>query len=62
MDYIQYLNELLSLTAQKGASDLHLSPGHYPVLRIDGHLVMLIDQKILDKETTEGLVLAILGE
>ena len=61
-DYNQYLEELLSLAAQQNASDLHISPGHYPVLRIDGRLIVLSEHKILDKETTAGLVFALLGE
>src|SRR3989338_4410025 len=62
IDSKQYLEELLLTTAQQGATDLHLSPGHYPTLRIDGRLVMLSNQKTLDKETLEGLVVALLGE
>ncbi len=62
MDYNQYLEELLSITAQQGASDLHISPGHYPVLRVDGRLLMLTNQKILDKDTTAGIVYALLGD
>jgi len=62
IDSKQYLEELLSATAQQGATDLHLSPGHYPTLRIDSRLIMLSNQKILDKETLEGLVFALLGE
>ena len=61
-DYNQYLEELLSVTAQQGASDLHISPGHYPVLRVDGRLLILTNQKILDKDTTAGIVYALLGD
>ena len=61
-DAKQYLEELLLTTAQQGATDLHLSPGHYPTIRIDSRLIMLSNQKILDKETMEGLVFALLGE
>ncbi len=62
MDQKKYLEELLLTTAQQGASDLHLSPGHYPTLRIDSHLITLEQQKILDRETLEGLVFALVGE
>jgi twitching motility protein PilT len=61
-DYKQYLNELLLLVAQEGASDLHLSPGHYPIMRIDGLLVPVTRNKILDKETLEGLIFLLLGD
>src|SRR3989344_2057803 len=61
-DYKQYMEELLVATAQNGASDLHLSPGNYPIMRIDGHLIPLSSKKILDYETLGGLVAALLGE
>lgn len=62
MDYRQYLDELLNYTAQNGASDLHLSPGNYPVIRTDSRLTPLTSKKILDHSTLEGLVFALLGE
>ena len=62
MDYRQYLNELLTFTAQNGGSDLHLSPGNYPVIRIDGRLTYLTNKKILDRATSEGLIFTLLGE
>lgn len=62
IDFKQYLNELLLTAAQQGASDLHLSPGHYPIVRIDGRLVPLSTKKILDKETLEGLIFVLLGD
>src|SRR3989344_4474554 len=62
MDYRQYLGELLTYTAQNGASDLHLSPGNYPTVRIDGRLVSVPNKQILDKTTLEGLIFTLLGE
>ena len=47
---------------QNGASDIHLSPGNYPILRIDGRLIPLSNKKILDSESLEGLALVLLGE
>ena len=62
MEPKQYLEELLLTTAQQGATDLHLSPGHYPTIRVDSRLIMLSNQKILDKEALEGLVFTLLGQ
>src|SRR3989344_3959532 len=61
-NYQQQLNDLLFIGVQKGASDIHLSPGYYPTLRIDGALVPLSDQKILSRESLEGLVESLLGK
>ncbi len=62
MEYRQYLDELLTYTAQNGGSDLHLSPGNYPIARIDSRLMPIPNKNILDRPTLEGLVFALLGE
>ena len=46
------LKELLTLTVKEQASDLHLSVGHHPVLRIAGNLVPLFKKKVLTPEDT----------
>ncbi len=61
-DYKTYLDELLLTTAQEGASDLHLSPGHYPIIRVDSRLLPLTNKTILDRETLEGIVFILLGD
>ena len=44
-NYTKKLNNLLSFTFDEQASDLHLSVGHPPTLRLDGRLVPLVKQK-----------------
>jgi len=61
-NYKKQLDELIEIAAQKGGSDLHLSPGHYPTVRIDGRLIPLTDYQILNKQLLENLIFAILGE
>ncbi|MBI3273695.1 MAG: PilT/PilU family type 4a pilus ATPase, partial [Candidatus Colwellbacteria bacterium] len=61
MDYKQYLEELLILAAENNASDLHISPGHYPAIRVDGRLIQAAGKPILDKDTSSGLVLELIG-
>ena len=60
-EYKQYLEELLLATAENSASDLHISPGHYPTIRVDSRLIQITGTQILDKETTNGLVLELVG-
>ena len=62
MDQKQYLDSLLKTTAQNNASDLHISPGHYPTIRVDGRLIALVDQKILDSEMAKELIFALLDD
>ena len=34
-----HVNDLLKIAVEKGASDLHLKVGSYPMVRVHGHLV-----------------------
>lgn len=61
-DYKKQMDELLMLTAQRGGSDLHLSPGHYPTIRVDGRLISLSEYKILDSQLLNNLILALLTD
>ena len=59
MDYVQKLEELLEEIAKEGASDLHISSGRPPTLRLDGRLIPLTKYGILSAEDTEGMSLAL---
>jgi twitching motility protein PilT len=61
-NYKSKLEELLLVTAKQNASDLHISVGKRPTIRIDDVLVPLAQENILHKEDTEGLVLALLND
>lgn len=60
IDYQNKLAELMILSAQQGASDLHLSVGKHPTVRIDGNLVPVSNEPILTPEMTAGLIGALL--
>ena len=62
MENQQQLDDLLMLAVQKGASDIHLSPGYYPTIRIDGVLVPMSDNKILTKQEVESMAFILLGK
>lgn len=47
---INSINDLLSLAVDKGASDLHLSVGYPPLLRINGDLVPVPSQPLTDQQ------------
>src|SRR5262245_31450103 len=47
------IHELMTLTVNRKASDLHLNPGRPPVLRIDGNLVSTEFEILQDKDTAE---------
>lgn len=54
------IKQLLELTAQRNASDLHLIVDHPPMIRIDGVLQGAPGEAVLTSETVEGLVYALL--
>lgn len=61
-DYQAELNDLLEAVGKQNASDLHISVGRHPTLRIDGDLIPLVKKPIITPEDAQGLVLALLNE
>ena len=54
--------ELLSIVNQRGASDLHLTAGSKPTIRIDGELVKIDHAPMLDPVNIRELVYSILTD
>jgi len=61
-DYKKELEELILTTIKEDASDLHLTVGRYPTIRVAGSLIPLVKKPILSFEDTEGLIFTMLGE
>ncbi|KKQ77239.1 MAG: hypothetical protein US98_C0009G0013, partial [Parcubacteria group bacterium GW2011_GWC1_38_6] len=59
-DYSSFLRELLSITIQELASDLHISVGQPPIIRINGRLVPLMKMKELTAEDAQALAFEIM--
>ncbi|TSA45762.1 type IV pilus twitching motility protein PilT [bacterium] len=55
-------NNYLELVAQQGASDLHLSVGRPPIIRIDGKLYPIAGEGKISEQTMIGITGAILNE
>jgi len=60
-NFEEKLKDLLLQAAKQNASDLHLGIGRKPTLRIDGALIPIADENILNPETVEGLIMAMLN-
>ena len=58
----QRIKNLLRLVAQQGASDLHLTVGRYPTLRIDGRLTPLTQDSVIVPEDTKAMGDVVLTE
>jgi len=54
------LEELLDLTIKENASDLHISVGRYPTLRINGLLIPLLEKKVINPKKSEELIFSLL--
>jgi twitching motility protein PilT len=54
------INELLDVTIKNNASDLHLLPGTFPAIRIDGTLRYLSNYPLLSPQEVETMIFAIL--
>lgn len=62
MNYQEELNELLSAVVRENASDLHLSEGRHPTVRINGNLLPLVKKNVLSHDDIVGLLKVMLGE
>ncbi len=62
MDYLQYLKKLLDVVIKEEASDLDISVGHAPNIRITGQLVPLGQEKIILPEDSEGLAFSMMSD
>lgn len=59
-EYIMEIIELLTLSVQQHASDLHIVPGLPPMVRINGDFERMENQPVLDAEATRKLLGSIL--
>jgi twitching motility protein PilT len=62
MDYSTQLRDFLNFTIQENASDLHITVGHQPVLRITGRLVPLTKFKKITSEDSQELAFGLLTD
>lgn len=56
MDYTQLRDEFLGTIIKQGGSDLHLSEGRLPIIRVNGVLVPLVQKQPLSAKDSEGLL------
>jgi twitching motility protein PilT len=56
-----HINDLLKIAVERKASDLHLKVGAYPIIRVDGKLIPLVDLKRLMQEDTIAMAFSIMS-
>ncbi|MEK6692978.1 MAG: type IV pilus twitching motility protein PilT [Nitrospirota bacterium] len=55
------INELLKVSIERGASDLHIKVGNPPVLRIDGVLTPMVEQKRVTQEDAISIAFSVMS-
>ncbi len=61
-EYQKEINQLLEEVIKREATDLHVSAGRPPIIRIDGRLHLLEERGIFDGEHIKNLLMALLTE
>jgi twitching motility protein PilT len=56
------IGDLLQILVDRGASDLHLTTGTYPQIRVAGRLVPLTEFEVLTPQDTQRLAYSVLNE
>jgi len=56
-----HVNDLLKIAVERGASDLHLKVGSYPMARIHGHLAAVSEEKQLGHEDLVDMAASIMS-
>lgn len=62
MDYKQEVEELVAAVAKEGASDLHITVGCHPTIRVSGDLIPIVKKPVYTPEDTMGILMEILNE
>lgn len=56
MDYKREIDDLVTLIIHEGASDLHLSGGRPPIIRVSGNLIPLLKKPVLNMTDMKGFM------
>ena len=62
MNYSNQLKKLLEKVLEEKASDLHISVGHHPTLRVTGQLIPLIKEKKIEPADAEELANSLMND
>ena len=62
VNYAHELKDLISLVVSESASDLHLSVGSHPMLRVEGSLIPLVKKPILNDTDVHGFIKVLVND
>ena len=55
-EYQRLLTDLIQTVYKEGGSDLHLSEGRYPIIRVNGVLIPLVKKELLSGEHIQAFL------
>ena len=56
MDYKKEIEDIVNLIVKEGASDLHISVGRNPVIRVAGNLIPLLKKPVITEANMKGFL------
>jgi len=56
MEYTSFIKELVEIISRESGSDLHLSEGRHPTIRVTGSLIPLTKMPVLTREDTDAIL------
>lgn len=62
MDYQSFLNDLLTNLIKEDGSDLHLGAGRKPSIRVNGELIVLVNQDAVEQKDMLSLLTVLVGK
>ncbi len=62
MDYARELEELILTVFRENGSDVHISTGRYPAIRVAGQLIFLVKRQVFTNEDTLAVLKILLGD
>jgi twitching motility protein PilT len=62
MDYKQTIEELINILVTQNGSDIHLSAGRKPSIRVAGQLLVLVNNEPCSQEMMSGILEALVGK
>lgn len=61
-DYKKVLENLIQIVLKEDASDLHLSEGKVPIIRVAGSLIPIVKHEVISKNDVKGILEELLDE
>ena len=62
VDYKRELSDLIDIVVSEGGSDLHLSSGSHPIIRVTASLVPLVKKPILTSKDVDGFAQVLMNQ